>query len=449
MSSKKSPRSNPSRRRFLRQSSAAVLSTSLAGSCAIPENRDEPTDPAAAAASGNAYPGGSDLLKVGLIGCGGRGTGAASNALRADPNVKLWAMGDAFSDMLEDHLKSLQNAADIAEKVDVPPERRFVGFDAYKKVIDECDVILIATSPHFRPLHVEYAVEKGKHLFIEKPVATDVVGLRRIQAACKLGAEKGLSMVSGLCYRYHFAKQETMKRVHGGEIGEIRTLQCTYNTGGLWHRGRKPEWSEMEYQMRNWLYFTWLSGDHIAEQHIHSLDKVLWAMKDEAPIKATSTGGRILRTDEKYGNAYDHFNTVFEWENGVRAFSSCRQMPGTAFDVSDFAVGTTGTASLQSHRITGENGKWRHRSDEPDDMYQNEHNELFKSIRAGKPIDNSDYMIKSTMLAIMGRMSAYTGQTVSWEQAWQSTLDLSPPSYEWLEQLETKPVALPGVEKFI
>ncbi len=420
------------RRTFLQQSSAIVLGTS-ATSCA----------------STGFLMGSSGPLKVGLVGCGGRGTGAAAQALRADPDTVLWAMGDAFSDMLESHLTSLLKSEDIAPRIDVPKERQFSGFDAYKKVIDECDVVLLATSPHFRPIHVEYAVDQGRHLFIEKPVATDVPGLRRIKAACERGAEKGLSMVSGLCYRYQFAKQETFKRLHDGEIGDITTIQCTYNTGGLWHRGRKPEWSEMEYQMRNWLYFTWLSGDHIAEQHIHSLDKMLWAMGDEAPVKCTSTGGRILRTDDKYGNVYDHFNTVFEWKSGVRGFSSCRQMPGTSHDVSDYAFGTKGTAELQSHRIRNAAGRWRYRGEGPDDMYQNEHDALFASIRANEPINNSDYMIKSTMLAIMGRMSAYTGQSITWEQAWASELDLSPPAYDWINDMPDRPVSLPGVTKLI
>jgi len=395
-----------------------------------------------------AHIGADTTLKVGLIGCGGRGTGAAANALRADPNVKLVAMGDAFGNMLDNSLNSLKGQADIADKIDVPAERRFTGFDAYKQVIDEVDVVLLATSPHFRPLHTEYAVEKGKHLFIEKPVATDVPGLRRIQAACAKGREKGLSLVSGLCYRYENKKLETFMRLHDGAIGDITALQCTYNTGSLWHRGRKPEWSEMEYQMRNWLYFTWLSGDHIAEQHIHSLDKLLWAMGDAAPEKVTASGGRIVRTDEQYGDVYDHFNSVFEWKGGIRGFSSCRQMAGTSFDVSDFAYGTKGVAALQQHRIENAEGRWRYRSDEPDDMYQNEHNAMFAAIRAGEPVQNDDYMIKSTMMAIMARMSAYTGQTITWEQAWASADDLAPAQYAWADEVPEVRVKRPGIDKF-
>jgi myo-inositol 2-dehydrogenase / D-chiro-inositol 1-dehydrogenase len=393
-----------------------------------------------------------ETLKIGLVGCGGRGGGAATNALRADLNVKLVALADAFPDQLTNKLKSLQSQTDIADRIDVPEERQYVGFDAYKNVIDQVDVVLLATSPHFRPLHVEYAVEKDTHAFVEKPIATDAPGVRRMRAACDKAAEKGISISSGLCYRYQHAKQATLQRVHDGMIGEIKSMECTYNTGGLWHRGRKPEWSEMEYQMRNWLYFTWLSGDHIAEQHIHSLDKLAWAMNDVPPMKATASGGRIVRSDEQWGNIYDHFNTVFEWEGGVKGFSSCRQWVGADGNVSDFVVGTKGTAALQSHRIqmtdpgAGEE-KWRYRGEGPDDMYQNEHDVLFAALRAGDRIDNSDYMCKSTMMAIMARMSAYTGKSVTWDMAWNSKEDLSPPAYDWTD-MEMRPVAQPGVTPF-
>jgi len=391
-------------------------------------------------------PGGNEMLKVGLVGCGGRGRGAAANALRADPNVKLWAVADAFPEPLDDALKSFAATEDLAPKVDVPEDRRFVGFDGFRGVIETCDVVLLATSPHFRPMHVEAAVKAGKHLFVEKPVATDPVGLRRIWAACRAAKERGISLVSGLCYRYEFGKQETVRRIQEGAIGDIAAMQTTYNTGGLWHRGNKPEWSEMEYQMRNWLYFAWLSGDHIGEQHIHSLDKLAW-VKGSYPVKATSSGGRAQRTDtEKYGNIYDHFNTVYEWEDGVRGFSSCRQLVGAASDVSDWIYGTRGKANIQRHQIDAGAWKWRHRGEGPDDMYQNEHNAFFASIRSGEPIYNGDYMCESTLMAMMGRLAAYTGQTLTREQVLNSSLDLSPPAYEWGD-LPVRPVAIPGVTK--
>jgi predicted dehydrogenase len=396
------------------------------------------------------HPGGTDTLRVGLVGCGGRGTGAASQALHADPNVELVALGDAFSDHLETALTSLKGEADIAARVKVAPDHKFVGFDAYKQVIDACDVVLFATSPHFRPMHVRYAAEKGKHMFVEKPVAVDGPGLRSMIESCRIAKSKKVALVSGLCYRYERKKQQVIQRIHDGAVGDIVALQCTYNTAGLWHRGRKPEWTDVEWQMRNWLYFTWLSGDHIVEQHIHSLDKIAWAMGDKYPVKVTSSGGRSQRTDPMYGNIYDHFNTVYEWESGVKCFSSCRQWNGASGDVSDHVFGTKGVAHIQSHAIEGANAwRWRKSSEnEPDeDMYQNEHDALFASIRKGEPLHNGDYMCSSTLMAIAGRMAAYSGQTITFDQALNSQEDLAPKSYEWTS-MPVAPIAVPGVTKF-
>jgi len=397
-------------------------------------------------AARNPQAGGAEMLRVGLVGCGGRGTGAASDALLADKNVKLVAMGDLFADHLDSSLKTLEAQPELQGKLDVPPERRFVGFDAYKQVIEACDVVLLCTTPHFRPLHMRAAAQAKKHMFVEKPVAVDAPGVRSILESARIARENQLNVVSGLCYRYMFAKQATIEHVHAGDIGQIVAMETTYNTGGLWHRGRKPEWSAMEWQIRNWLYFTWLSGDHITEQHIHSLDKIMWTMQDECPLKATGSGGRVQRTDPMYGNVYDHFNTVFEWKNGVRAFSSCRQWNGASSDVSDRVYGSTGTAHLQTHEIKGAKS-WRWRSESEDNMYQNEHNALFAAIRAGKVIDNSAYMANSTLMAILARMAAYTGQTITWEQALNSSEDLSPKAYAWAD-LPTPEIAVPGITKF-
>jgi len=427
-------RNQPTRRQLLRGASAAAMATTVGPYASAGPRRSR-------------RPGGNELLKVGLVGCGGRGTGAAANALRADENVKLVAMADVFGDHLESSLNTLSQQEELVGKIDVPEERRFTGWDAYKNVIEQCDVVLLATSPHFRPLHVRAAVEAGKHLFVEKPVATDAPGVRHMRESCALAAEKGLSIVTGLCYRYQNAKRETVRRIHDGAIGDIVGMQCTYNASGLWHRGEKPEWTEMEYQMRNWLYFTWLSGDHIAEQHIHSLDKIAWVM-GSYPVKAVSSGGRIVRTEEKYGNVYDHFNTVYEFENGVRCFSSCRQWNGAATNTSDWIFGTRGKSNVQAHRIeSGPAWSWRYRSDEPDDMYQNEHDALFASIREGEPI-NDAFMCDTTLMAILGRMAAYTGKEITWEQALQSQEDLSPPAYEW-GPLPVAPVARPGLTQFV
>ncbi len=391
---------------------------------------------------------GSDILKVGLVGCGGRGTGAAVQALNADPNLKLTAMGDAFSDRLQSSLATLKKDDDAARKIDVKPENCFVGFDAYKQVIDSgVDVVLLASPPHFRAAHIQYAVEKGKHIFAEKPVAVDAPGVRRVLEACREAKKKNLAVVSGLCYRYERAKRETMKRVHAGAVGDIVALHTNYNAWGLWMHRRKPEWSDMEWQMRNWLYFTWLSGDHNVEQHIHSLDKMIWAMQDVPPVKAIGLGGRQVRTGPEYGQIFDHHSVVYEWANGVKLFAYCRQQNNTARDVNDYVIGTLGTADVMKHTITGRNA-WKHVKDRSDDMYQNEHNELFASIRAGKPINDGERMCRSTLLAIMGRMATYTGQVITWEMAENSKQDLTPPRYEF-GPLPVAPVARPGETKFV
>lgn len=417
-----------SRRQFIASSGAAVASTSIAPSL-----------------SAGVHIGGDEVIKVGLIGCGGRGTGAARQALKADASARLVAMGDAFLDRLEPSLNSIKNS-DVGPQVTVDEEHKFTGFEAYKGVIDSVDVVLLCATPHFRPRHLRAAIEAGKHVFCEKPVAVDAPGVRHVMETCRMAKEKNLNVVSGLCYRYQDAKREVIQKVHEGAVGDIVSLQCTYNTGFLWHRGRQPEWSEMEYQLRNWLYWTWLSGDHIAEQSIHSLDKILWAMKDVPPAKVTASGGRIVRTDPKFGNIFDHFNTVYEWDSGPKLFHSCRQWGGADADVSDYVFGTKGTAALQSHYVTGEN-EWRFRG-RPSDMYQQEHDEFFAAMRNGTPINNGDYMCKSTLMAIMGRMSAYTGKTITWDQALNSQLDLTPAEYAWGD-IETRPVAQPGVTPFI
>lgn len=421
------------RRDFLKTSSLAIAGATALGSLSVARS---------------AHAAGDDTLKVGLIGCGGRGTGAAAQALNADKNVKLIALGDAFADRLAGSLANLQGDPALAAKVDVPKERQFVGFDAYKQVIDSgVDVVLLCTSPGFRPLHFQYAVEKGKHVFAEKPVATDAPGVRSVLASAEEAKKKNLAVVSGLCYRYDFPKRETIKRIHDGAIGDVATMHVSYNTGTLWHHGRKPEWSDMEYQMRNWLYFTWLSGDFNVEQHVHSLDKAAWVMKDEPPVKATGLGGRQVRVEDQWGHIYDHMAVVYEYKNGVKLFSNCRQMAGCSVDVSDFIYGTKGTAELMSARIEPREGeKWRYRGESPN-MYDQEHRELFASIRSGSPINNGEYMCKSTMMGIMGRMVCYTGRTLTWDECWNSTENLQPAKYEW-GPLPTPPVAKPGITPF-
>jgi predicted dehydrogenase len=396
---------------------------------------------------------GSDMLRVGLIGCGNRGTGAAEQALKADSNVKLMAMGDMFRDKLEYSLKNLKKHDEIGVKVDVKPENCYDGFDAYKKVI-ACgvDLVLLTTPPGFRPLHLKAAVESGKHVFCEKPMAVDAPGLRSVMASVREAKKRNLALVAGFCYRYERGKREFMKRIHAGDIGDIVTLQCTYNAGALWNRKRELGWDDMTWQLRNWLYFTWLSGDHICEQACHSLDKMAWAMQDEHPVKANGTGGRQSRTAPEFGHIFDHHSVVFEYANGVKLFHACRQQYGCKGDISDHVYGTLGSAHIvegkRSHVILGKKPYvHRRKPGDPDDMYQNEHDALFASIRSGKPINDGDRMASSTLMSIMGRMATYTGQEITWDMALNSKEDLSPPRYEF-GPLPVAPVAQPGLTKF-
>lgn len=428
------------RRNFLKHSSSALIAGSIATS-AITKSVHAADD--------------AGRLKVGLIGCGGRGTGAAGQALTADSNAKLVAMGDVFSDMLERSHKNLSKMA-IKDQVDVKDDHKFLGFDAYKHVIEASDVVLLATTPHFRPMQLRAAIEAGKHVFCEKPVAVDAPGVRSVLETTKMAKEKNLSLVSGLCWRYDSRMRATFDQLHKGTAGDIVALQCTYNSGGVWdpRRTREQCTSEMEYQVRNWYYYTWLSGDFNVEQHIHSLDKMAWAMKDETPIKVSGSGGRQVRTDPKYGNIYDHFNVIYEYANGVKAFSSCRHWRKSANEVSDRIFCTKGTVEINSAKtkivdLKG-NTIWKYepKPGEETNMYQVEHNELFKAIRDNKPINNGKYMSLSTMMAISGRMAAYTGEKLSWDKCMNSKLDLTPENYAFGEAPEIE-IAVPGKTKFI
>ena len=391
-----------------------------------------------------------DTLKVGLIGCGGRGSGAAMNAMRADPNVKLTAMADLFDDRLQRARKNIQaslKGAEMEDKYAVADDHAFSGFDAYKHLLEtDIDVVLMASTPHFRPRHLAAAVDAGKHIFCEKPVAVDGPGVRDVMQSVQKAKEKNLSLVSGLCWRYDYGVRETVNRIKDGAIGEMKAIHTNYLAGTLWHRGRQPEWSEMEYQIRNWLYFTWLSGDHIVEQHIHSLDKCVWLMDDELPQKCFGLGGRQVRTEEKFGNIYDHHAVCYEYANGLKVFAYTRQMSGCKTDVNDYIYGTNGTAELLKFRIDGPNA-WRHEGRRPS-MYDVEHKELFAGIRSGNHINNGDYMAKSTLMAIMGRMACYTGDIIDSDAALNSTEDLSPEAYEFGDVAIPK-IALPGKTKLV
>ena len=433
----KSKKSSTTRRSFIKTTGAAALGSTVALNLAFPK-------------SSFAY--NVDTLKVGLIGCGGRGSGAANQALAADNNVVLHAMADIFPDRLESSMKNLKELH--PDKVQVDPEHQFVGFDAYQKLLDSgVDVVLLGTPPAFRPDHLMAAVKAGKHVFSEKPMAVDAPGVRKVLEASRMAKEQGTSLMSGFCWRYHFPKRETFGRVNDGAIGDVMTVYNTYNAHYLWNKPRQPEWTDMEYKLRNWIYYNYLSGDHIAEQAVHSLDMMSWALGNAVPVKASGTGGRQRRVEDIYGNVFDHFAIVYEFENGAKGFHFSRQQNDTDRAYHVEALGTKGHCMVdcirRKHEITSGGEKWRFRGDN-NDMYQTEHNELFAAIRKGEPVYDGDYMANSTMLAIMGRMVAYTGKTITWEEAMNSEETLGPDvtTYNWDMEIPVPPVAKPGVTDF-
>ncbi len=427
------------RRDFLKTTSTLAAVGALAGGLSIGRS---------------AHAAGDDVLKVGLIGCGGRGTGAAVNALGADKNCKLVAMADAFGDRLESSLAAIKKT--VADKVAVEADHCFVGLDAGQKLIQSggVDVVLLCEPPHFRPAHLKAAVEAGKHIFSEKPVAVDAPGVRSVLASAEEAKKKNLNLVAGLCWRYDSGVRETMKRVLDGAIGDIQAIRETYLTGAHWHRPRQPDWTEMLYQLRNWYYFCWLSGDFNIEQHVHSLDKAAWAMHDEPPVRAWGIGGRQVRVDPKYGDIFDHHAVVYEYANGVQVYAYCRQIAGCYSEVSDQFIGTKGRANILQNKIEGEK-PWHYSGPKPS-MYDVEHQELFAAIRSGKTINNGEFLARSTMWGILGRMVDYTGQALTWEQAINSQQTLAPAKYAFdaeppvLPDKDGKyPIAVPGETQFV
>ncbi|WZO96621.1 Gfo/Idh/MocA family oxidoreductase [Isosphaeraceae bacterium EP7] len=392
-----------------------------------------------------AYAAGSDVIKVGLIGCGGRGRGAAEQCVNASSNVRLVAMGDAFADNLASAHESLSN---LGDRVAVPADRRFVGLDAYKHVLEsDVDLVILATPPGFRPDHLESAINAGKHVFTEKPVAVDGTGIRKVLKVAEEAKKKNLAVVAGTQRRHQAGYIEAMKRIHEGEIGDVVSGRCYWNQGPLWNKPRQASWTDVEWQMRNWLYFTWLSGDHIVEQHVHNLDVLNWAIGSH-PLRAVSLGGRQVRTDPAYGHIFDHFATDLEYANDVHVLSFARQIEGCENNVSEAVVGTKGSYNLQpgQYKMTGGTKfRWRDKERNP---YEQEHIDLIESIRSGKPLNELKTVAESTLTAIMSRMSAYTGKAVTWEQALESKLDLKPKDLAF-GPLEVPPVAMPGITELI
>jgi len=395
-----------------------------------------------------------DTIKVGLIGCGGRGSGAAKQALNADKNVQLVAMADAFENQLKGSLNNLKKDGEVGEKVKVEEGKMFVGLDAYQKLIDSgVDLVILATPPGFRPQHLQAAVAAGKHIFCEKPMATDAPGLRSVLASVEEAKKKNLALVAGFCWRYDTARQEFFKRLHDGAIGDVRALYHTYLSSPVKPmppaENRKPGMTDVEWQMRNWYNFTWLSGDGLTEQGVHSVDKMAWAMKDVPPLRCTAVGGRTRPNNE--GNIYDHIEVNYEFANGVRGFVVHRQIAGCYSETRDYIIGSKGNGLIGGRgpavMFSGATD-WKRGAAEKD-MYQVEHDELFASIRNGKPINNGDRMATSTLMGIMGRMAAYTGQEISWEQAMNSQERLVPEKITWDMPLPIAPMAMPGKTRFV
>lgn len=413
------------RRDFLKASAAVTAAAAMAGPLVRPAG---------------AYVSASDEIKIGLIGCGGRGTGAAGQALSTQGPVKLVAVADAFQDNAEQAVGALKK--EHHDRVDVKPDNIFTGFDAYKHCIDSgIDLIVIATSPGFRPIHFEYAVQQGKNVFMEKPVGTDAPGIRRLLEANKQAKEKNLKVAVGL-QRHHQARYiETIKRIHDGALGnatenaELELLRVYWNGTTPWVRPRKPEQTEIEYQMRNWYFFVWLCGDHITEQHIHNLDVANW-IKKGPPVKAEGMGGRTLRHGPDHGQIYDHHYVEFTYADGTKMASQCRHWDSRNIknDVSEHAHGIKGYSDVRSAMIKLRNGdEWRykHPGGREPNPYQVEHDDLFDAIRNNKDYNEADYGASSTMTSILGRMATYSGAEVTYEQAINSDLDLHPKVYDF------------------
>lgn len=461
MSPQPTPPAAATRRTFLKSGTAALAGASLF-TAAVP----------------NAHAAGSDVVKVALIGCGNRGAGAAVQALSVGPDVKLWAVADAFPDRLDDCLRYMQRGLqskakssaksnakrgasdDVSGQIDVPKERQFVGLDAYRHAIDSgVDVVLLVEPPGFRPKHFEYAVRAGKHVFMEKPVASDVAGVRRVLAAAEEAKKKDLKVGVGLQRRHQATYLQAMDELRQGAIGDVMALRCFWNTG--WPAKTavpRGEMTELEYQVRNWYFFGWLSGDHICEQHVHNLDVCNW-VKGEHPVEAQGMGGRQVRTGKEYGDIFDHHAVEFTYADGTKMFSQCRQTPGCSAQVAEFAHGTKGTLKLDTRPFitVGKETTWRGKPPAGDrGPYQVEHDALFKAIRENLPHAEAEYGATATMTGILGRMATYTGKVVAWDEAFDSGQMLTTDAEDWNAEPPVKAkadgryaVAVPGETEIV
>ena len=399
-------------------------------------------------------------IKVALVGCGGRGTGAISQALEADPDVRLVAMADAFGDRAEECLKTLIEKFVDSDKINVNRETIFTGFDAYKQAIDMADVIILTTPPAFRPLHFEYAISQGKHVFMEKPVATDVAGIRTVLAAGKEARRKKLNVVVGLQRHYQRSYQSIKNKIDRGKIGEIISGQVYWNSGGVWVRPRETGQTELEYQMRNWYYFNWLCGDHIVEQHIHNIDVANWFI-GSTPVSAQGMGGREVRKGKDHGQIFDHHFVEFTYKNGQVVASQCRHQKGCMNRVEEVFQGTRGNVTTNSSHfglIKNKRGKavYNHEGEDDINPYQQEHNELFSAIKAGDyRMDDTNRGAEATMSAILGRMATYSGEKITWDEAMDFDHKLVPELHSFNDNAPVQPdkegnypIPVPGVSTY-
>ncbi|HWB26139.1 MAG TPA: Gfo/Idh/MocA family oxidoreductase [Chitinophagaceae bacterium] len=436
---------NQSRRNFVKKSSI------LAGSVLAAPLLSHAT---------NYFSGSSDVIKIALVGCGGRGTGACTQALSTKQNVQLVAMADAFRDRLDTSYNNLLDAlGDKKDRIQVKEENKFVGFDAYKHAIALADVVILTTPPGFRPIHFEEAVNQGKQIFMEKPVATDPAGIQRVLAAAQIAKQKKLNVVVGLQRRYQTSYREVMKRVKDGIVGDVISAQAWWNNDGVWVHPRQAGWTEMEYQMRNWYYFVWLCGDHINEQHIHNIDVINWVMDDNPPVMAQGMGGREVRKGKDYGQIFDHHYVEFHYGNGVIFNSQCRHQKGTMSKVDEYIAGTKGRVYFDAARITDLKGNTIYQFDKKkmeNQPYQAEHDELFDAVAKGEyKFWDAERGAKSTMTALLGRMATYSGQVIEWDKAINSGINIMPQTYAFDAQPPVLPdadgmypVAVPGVTKY-
>lgn len=433
-----------SRRNFLKQTSLAA-----GGILAMP-----------ILSKANYFSGSSDTIKIALVGCGGRGTGAAVQALSTKQNVQIVAMADAFRDRLDSSYTSISEALKESgsdKRLQVKEENKFVGFDAYKKAIPLADVVILATPPGFRPIHFEEAIRLNKHVFMEKPVATDPAGIKKVLEVAEDAKKKKLNVVVGLQRRYQTSYLELMKRIKDGAIGDIVAAQAYWDNDGVWVHPRKPGMTEMEYQMRNWYYFVWLCGDHITEQHIHNLDVINWAL-DSYPVSAQGMGGREVRKGKDYGEIFDHHYVEFQYGDGTLLNSQCRHIKGTMSKVDELIVGTKGKVFFDNARITDLRGKIIYQFDKKNENqpYQAEHDELFAAVAKGDhKFWDAERGAKSTMTSILGRMATYSGQIIDWDKAINSGINIHPAEYAWDAKMPVMPdneglyaAAIPGITSY-